>query len=228
MDNTNWNYYYKICMTGELTESNLLYTPTVNPEGTIMCMHYGNDTVYRKDGPILSEELIDWFFEREVKFLKELSYLDSTPKIYEIDYANRKIFIEWNKETLSQIVNDPSRSLDNELRNWQEQLENMLVNFKKHECYKMSLYPHCFYISKNGTLKTIDYYSVVPYSERFIERKIIESIIGTEGAYRFDHSTDSGQIDFKKFFEITLTQHLENYWPSSPFAKLFKEIHSHD
>ena len=228
MDTTNWKCYYKMSMTGELTESNLLYTPTVNPKGNVMCMHYGNDDVYRKNVPILSEELIDWFFEREVKFLKELSYLDSTPEIYEIDYTNRKIFIEWNTETLSQIVNDSSRSLDNELPNWREQIENMLVNFKIHECYKMSLYPHCFYISKGGTLKTIDYYSVVPYSERFIERKIIEGIIGTEGAYRFDHSPDSGQIDFKKFFEITLNQHLTLYWPDSPFAKLFKEIHSHD
>jgi hypothetical protein len=65
---------------------------------------------------------------------------------------------------------------------------------------------------------------VVPYSERFIERKVIEGIIGKDGAYRFDESTDNGYIDFKKFFEITVTQHLTRYWPDSPFAEIFREI----
>ena len=92
----------------------------------------------------------------------------------------------------------------------------------------MSLYPHCFYISTQGHLKTIDYYSVVPYSERFIDREIIEEIIGPEGAYRFDESTEDGKIDFKKFFKITLTQHLNNFWPNLVFHKLFEEVTSND
>lgn len=226
IDTSNWEYYYKLTHQRIPVESNLLYTPTMSPDGSMMCMHYCMDRTYRTNTPAeLSEELIDWFFNREVKFLKELSHCDYTPTVYEVDMTNRKIIIEWNKETLSQIVFNPARDLDQELPDWREQIGQMLKDTKRQEYYKMSLYPHCFFISKEGKLKTIDYYCVVPFSERFIERKIIEGVIGKQGAYRFDESTDNGQLDFKKFFEITLTQHLENYWPVSPFSKLFEEIY---
>jgi hypothetical protein len=227
-DTTNWTYYHKLKPNGAPSDSNLLYTPTINPEGTVMCMHYCSDLNYRKYATPISEDVINWFFEREVKFLKSLAHLDSTPEIYEVDLTNRKIFIEWNKETLSQIVFDPERNLDKELPDWQEQIAKIVKNIKNENCWKMSLYPHCFYISKTGKLKTIDYYSVIPYSERFVERRIIEEIIGREGAYRFDDSTENGLIDFKQFFKITLTKHLNAFWPVSPFPELFKEIAPND
>ena len=225
----NWEYYFKLTQQQRLVESNLLYTPTVSPDGSMMCMHYCIDKKYRSNTPTeLTDELVDWFFHREVRFLKEIEQFDFTPIVYEIDLVNKKIIIEWNNETLSQIVFNPDRSLDQELPNWREQIKSMLLDTKKFEHYKMSLYPHCFFISKEGKLKTIDYYAVVPYNERFIERKIIEGVIGPQGAYRFNNATEAGQLDFKKFFEITLTQHLVNYWPQSPFTKLFEEIHLND
>ncbi len=217
------NYYYKLDLEGNPTSSNLLYVPTV--EGDVMCMHYATDRTYRSSGEVINEDLLQWFFEREVRFLQELADLKTTPKLYEVDFANRKVYIEWNKETLSQIVNSSSRNLDSEVPGWQEQIRDFLITCKEREFYKLALYPHCFFVSKDGTLKTIDYYSVVPYSERFIERKIIEGIIGPDGAYRFDESTKDGYIDFKKFFEITSKKHLTRYWPNSPFPKLFEEIY---
>ena len=112
---------------------------------------------------------------------------------------------------------------------WEEQIKDFFISTKENKFWKMALYPHCFYISKEQTLKTIDYYSVVPYSERFIERKIIEGVIGKNGAYRFDESTDaSGYIDFKKFFEITATRHLSQSWPSNIFLEVFKELYKND
>jgi hypothetical protein len=192
-------------------------------------MHYCTDRSYRNDGDIINEDLLQWFFEREVKFLDKLSTLKTSPTVHEVDFANRKVFIEWNKETLSQIIFDKTRNLDEELPDWQTQIKDFLISTKENEFYKMALYPHCFYISKDKVLKTIDYYSVVPYEERFIERKIIEGIIGKDGAYRFDESTDAtGYIDFKKFFEITVTRHLSMYWPNTVFADVFKEIYSNE
>jgi hypothetical protein len=188
-------------------------------------MHYCIDLEYRTDDNTqANEELIQWFFEREVKFLNQLSHLKTTPVVYDIDLKNRKVFIEWNKETLSQVLFTPGRNIDNEIPNWQEQIRDFLITAKENKFWKMALYPHCFYISKDNILKTIDHYSVVPYEERFIERKIIEGVIGKHGAYRFDDSTDkNGFIDFKKFFEITVTTHLSMTWPNTIFAEVFKE-----
>lgn len=225
-DTSKWDYYYKLSPSGITNTSNLLYSPRVNAEQNVMCMHYCFDKDYRKNDAPIAEDLLQWFFEREVKFLTELSHLKTTPAVYEVDVSNRKVFIEWNKETLSQILYG-GRNLDEELPNWRQQIKDFLISTKENSFYKMAMYPHCFYISTDGTLKTIDYYSVVPYSERFIERKVIEGIIGKDGAYRFDESTnDTGYIDFKKFFEITVTRHLTNFWPEAVFNDIFREIYN--
>ena len=223
---TGWKYYYKMKPDGSVGTSNMLYVPTVNPEQTVMCMSYNVDSNYKDNDAVITEDLLEWFFNREVKFLDKLSTLKTTPKVYEVDYTNRKVFIEWNKETLSQIMYDPTRNLDIEAPHWKDQIREFVISTKDNSFYKMAMYPHCFYIDKQGELKTIDYYSVVPYEERFIERRIIESIIGKDGAYRFDESTTDGQIDFKKFFEITVTRHLTRYWPSTIFADVFEEIYA--
>jgi hypothetical protein len=204
----------------------MLYTPLVNPEQTVMCMSYNINPQYKDNDHVITEDLLHWFFEREIKFLTKFSHLKTTPEVYDIDLKNKQVFIEWNKETLSQIMYDSTRNLDAELPDWQLQIRNFLLTTKENQFYKMALYPHCFYIAKDGYLKTIDYYSVVPFEERFIERKVIEGIIGPDGAYRFDESTDhNGYIDFKKFFEITVTKHLERFWPNSPFGNIFREIY---
>jgi hypothetical protein len=192
-------------------------------------MHYCIDPEYRTDetNTQVNEELIQWFFDREIKFLNQLSHLKTTPAVYDIDLKNRKVFIDWNKETLSQVLFTPGRNIDNELPNWQEQIRDFLIATKENKFWKMALYPNCFYISKDGVLKTIDYYSVVPYEDQFIERKMIEGIIGKHGAYRFDASTDeNGYIDFKKFFEITVTKHLSMIWPNNIFANVFNEVYN--
>lgn len=225
-DISNWSYYYKMKPCGSLGTSNMLYVPKINPEKNVMCMCYTLDPNYKDNDNVIGEDLLEWFFNREVKFLNKFSNLNTTPIIYDIDFDKRKIFIEWNKETLSQILYDPNRNLDKEFPNWKEKIRSFLITTKENSFYKMAMYPHCFYISKDKQLKTIDYYSVVPFEERYIERKIIESIIGKDGAYRFDESTTNGVIDFKKFFEITVTQHLRRYWPTNIFSDTFYEIYN--
>jgi hypothetical protein len=228
-DTTNWNYYYKLNPNGSPWSSNMLYTPRINPEQTVMCAHYCNDPIYRPtEDSIIQEELIDWFFHRDVKFLNQLSHLKTTPTLYEVDTTNRKIFMEWNKETFSQILFTPGRNLDIEVPNWKEQIKEFFVSTKANKFWKLSLYPNCFFVTKDGQLKAIDNYAVVPYEERFIERKLIEGIIGKDGAYRFNYSTDEkGFIDFKKFFEITVTKHLqEKSWGNTVFADIFKEVYN--
>lgn len=230
-DTSNWEYYYKLNTDGTPWPSNLLYTPKVNPEKNVMCAHYCIDPVYRPDDTtVMSEELIEWFFQRDVKFLNELAHLKTTPTLYDVDYKNKKYFIEWNKETLSQILFTPERNLDIELPDWKEQMKNFFVSTKENKFWKVSLYPNCFYISKDNVIKAIDNYAIIPYEERFIERKLIEGVIGKDGAYRFDYATDeNGYIDFKKFFEITITKHLaEKSWGNTVFSKIFEEVYCGD
>lgn len=223
MNCLDWKYYYKIDQKLTAMPSNMLYSPKINDSGDILCMHYCKDNTYRQPNDI-TEEVIDFFFKRELRFLTELKDLDFTPTILEVNEQERQIFIEWNHETLSQIVNDSSRSIDKEIPDWKEQLYKIITGLDNRGYFKVALYPHCFFVDKNKKIKTIDYYAVVPKNERFIERSIIESIIGKDGAYRFNESTVDGMIDFKKFFDITVTKHLANYWPENPFPVWYSEL----
>jgi len=63
-DISNWNYYYKLTPSRVLNDSNMLYSPKVNPEGNVMCMHYCQDQVYRPGRELIDQELIGWFFNR--------------------------------------------------------------------------------------------------------------------------------------------------------------------
>jgi hypothetical protein len=228
-DTSNWSHYHKLNPDGTPYPSNLLYTPKVNLEQTVMCAHYCIDPEYRPgETTVVPEDLVDWFFHRDVKFLQKLSHLKTTPTLYDVDYDNRKIFMEWNKETLSQVLFTPGRDLDTEVPNWKQQMKDFFISTKENNFWKLSLYPNCFFISKEGQLKAIDNYAVVPYDERFIKRELIEGVIGKDGAYRFNYSTDeNGFIDFKKFFEITITKHLkEKSWGNTVFSEIFEEVYN--
>lgn len=224
-DTSEWTYYYKLSTDGTPCESNLLYVPLVNPQQDVMCMHYAVNKEYQQYIDTVPQDVVDFFFQKELRLITRAQNLQCTPKVLDVDIPNRKIFIEWNKETLSQIVNDRSRSIDVEIPDWKEQVYNILRELKDNEYWKVALYPHCFFINKEGVLKTIDYYAVIPYEERYLERSKIEKIIGPGGAYRFDESTAYGIIDFKKFYEITMTQHLGNFWKDNPFPEFYKRLH---
>ena len=222
MDITGWEYFYKI-YDGRPQPTNLLYTPLVNPEGTVMCMLWDATSPYQNANTRLTKELIDFFFERELVHLKEFQGLRWAPKLLEVD--GNKIFIEWNKETLNQIVFTPGRSLDQECPDWREQIFFILEDILDLGYFKMALYPHCFYLDKNKKIKTFDYYSCLSQAERYLERSKIEGMIGDDSGGRFNEVTKDGLIDFEMFFKNTLSGHLTKVWPDSPFAEYYKRLY---
>lgn len=223
MDISNWNYFYKIDPSmGVRCETNLLYTPIVNTSQDIMCMHWDINSPYQTENRRLTVELMDFFFEREIKYLEIFKNYTWAPKIYNIDRDNKKIFIEWNNETCNDIIYDNSRDINIEYPDWKEQLFVILNDIVKDGYYKMALYPHCFFFDKNKKLKAFDFYSTLHHSERFIEKKKIAGMLGPESSLRFDEATTDGIIDFEIFFKRTLMVHLK--WPSDPLPEFYKRI----
>jgi hypothetical protein len=226
IDTSNWDYGYKISR-GEQCTTNMLYTPLINPERTIMCMVWDEQHPYQKDNTRLTTELVNFFFEREVKYLTMFQDRPWCPKIIEIDLENRKIFVEWNKESVNNIIFTDGRSLDIECPDWKEQIFVILNDIVTSGYYKMALYPHCFFIDQRGKIKTIDFYGCLSAKERYLERKKIEGMIGKESGDRFDAVTDNqGMLDFEKFFKHTVKVHLANAWPDNPFPDYYKRIYN--
>ena len=218
----DWTPFYKI-RSGIYSTTNLLYAPMINPEGNIMCMDWSLDNAYHTGNTGRTPELIDFFFSREVTYLNMFKDYDWAPNIIDID--DKKIYIEWNKETLNTLLFVYNTSVDTVCPDWKEQQYAILKDLRDAGYYKMSLYPHCFFLDKNNKLKTFDFYGCVEIANPFIERKQIEGIIGNESGGRFDDATENGMINFSKFFKYTLLTHLSKTWPDNPFPEHYKKLY---
>lgn len=226
IDTSNWDYGYKISR-GELCTTNMLYTPMINPEKNIMCMVWDENHPYQKDNKKLDANLINFFFEREVTYLSLFQNKAWAPNLIDIDQQQRKILIEWNKESLNNIIFSQGRSLDLECPLWKEEIFSILDDIISSGYYKMALYPHCFYISEEGCVKTFDFYSCLSIRERYLERSKIEGMIGKESTGRFDEVTDDqGMLDFEQFFKNTIKHHMANVWPDNPFINFYNRLYN--
>jgi hypothetical protein len=219
----NWKYWYKIYEDRPRT-TNMLYTPMINDEGDTLLMKWDAHEPYQSGNKGLTTELIDFFFEREVKYINMFKDKPWCPNIKEINIEEKKVYIEFNKETLNTILFTPGRDLNVECPDWKEQIFEIIKDITDSGYYKMALYPHCFFIDTQGKIKTIDYYSFIERSNPFIERTVIQGIIGNDSNSRFNNSTDSGVVNFETFFKITLKDHLKNNWPDNPFPDYYKRL----
>lgn len=220
----SWNYCYKI-KDNRLEPTNLLYSPTKNKNGDTLCMTWDSNDLYQSANKNLDHNLINFFFDREVRYLKIFKDRPWCPVIKQIDYENKKIFLEWNNESLNAIINDNNRDLDTECPTWEHQIFNMLSDINNSGYYKLALYPHCFFINKDGIIKTIDFYSMIEKSYPYVQRKIIEGMIGRDSMDRFNQATDNGMINFRKMFKTTMLYHLEKTWiKKNPFPDFYRKL----
>lgn len=208
----NWNYLYKIDYKDRtLCTTNLLYAPKINAERSMLCMDW-SDTGYHKKQ--IESELKQFFFKRELNHLSKFTKYDWCPVVYNI--SDLEIFLEYQTETLNNIVMDTSRNLDKECPTWKEQINNIVKDITNEGFYKMTLYPHCFFI-QDGVVKTFDFYGCVSFDEQMFPIDKIKGIIGKDSVERFKEATVGNNIDFKMFFDRLKTYHLNSYWPSNPF-----------
>lgn len=220
----NWNYWYKI-YDGKARTTNMLYTPLVNDEGDTLCMKWDAHEPYQAGNTRLTEDLIDFFFQREVRYINLFKDKPWAPTVKEINIEEKKIYIEWHGETLNTILFTPGRDLNVECPDWKEQIFEFLKDILDSGHYKMALYPHCFYLDNNKKIRTIDFYSCVDKNDPFIERKKIQGMIGTDSNNRFNLSTnEEGIIDFGKFFKITLADYMHSAWPDNPFPDYHRRL----
>lgn len=218
--------YVRKYKDGYSQETNLLYVPTMNTEGTIMHCDWHFDKDYFGNRNPIAEPELDFFFERECKYLTIVQGKPWAPRLINIDKTNRTIDIEWNTESLNHIITNDSRDLNIELPDWKEQLFNILKDLYDMGYYKMAIYPHCFFIDKNKTLKAIDYYSIVEKNDPLIPRSLLSGIIGDNSTQRFNDSTKDGMVDFTVFLEITMKDFLKNSWiKENPFPEFYERLY---
>lgn len=167
-------YYYNQKIDHEPWRNNLVYTSLVNKEKTVFCQWFHNDTDYhRGQNEVVDQSLMDEKWQREVRFLTTMqqNYPHLVPEILDIDYTDKRIYLEIDGPDLWQ------RSLDrNECRfdlilpDWEEQMLEIVRAHKELGFYKFSMHPNSYFIV-DGQLKSINYFFVYQEQEKIVRIK---------------------------------------------------------
>lgn len=226
MNIPKWQIVYKadIESTDELVTTNLIYTPLTY--GNVMCMNFDYTNCYQHEmihftlpeRPDYTKKLVSYMFNRELNYIEKFKGKSWAPTYIKIDKDKQQIFFEWSGESCNRILFS-GRSLEDLCPNWQEQLEMIVLDLLKDGYYKLTLYPHCFFI-QDGILKTFDFYACADISDPYIELETIKGIIGNRSIERFAKATEGSKINTRILFEQAVTTY--SGWPGNPLKKILE------
>ena len=224
INNTEWKYVYKLA-GGETQRTNVLYTPTISPTKDKLCMHFWTESPeYMATSCVpRTDELMQFWFEREAMYLEKFQGYSWCPTLYDIDRDERKILIEFNQESLNWAVYTEGRSLEDYSQNWKEELYSVVKEIYDLGYYKNALYPHCFFYGEDGNLKTIDYYSVMPIDNPYVLKSVVAPIIGVDSQQRYKEVEKDEYYDASLFFKNTLANWVE--WPDDFAKEIYTRIY---
>jgi hypothetical protein len=158
---SNMDYYYNQSPGQNLWRNNLIYTSLISPDKKVFCQWYFNDGVYHKNqNQVVDPSLMQEKWEREVKYLLNMSktYPDLVPNILDINYKDRKIFLEIDGVDFWQRSLDKNNcSFDEILPDWKDQMLNIVHAHRSIGYYKYSMHPSSYFIV-NNKLKSINYF----------------------------------------------------------------------
>ena len=101
-----YEYYYNNVPGKGLCRNNLIYTSLMNEDNTVFCQWYHNDSEYHQGkNEVVDPKKMDEKWRREVSFLKRMQEHcpQHIPKILDIDYTHRKVFLEVQGEKCQQL-----------------------------------------------------------------------------------------------------------------------------
>lgn len=216
---TNWKNYYSVSQDlSSVGHPGAVYEPLINEDGTIFCMNFNSNTYRSKSS---SEELFNACFAREVKFLTLFQKYDWCAKLLEIDYTNRRVFIEWNQDCCEKIIR-----LENPLpTGWQKQLETIIRDIRSEQVYKITMYP-CYHFIKDNKLKAFGFYTTCSYDEQPIAIDLYRPILNEERSKFIEQIVVDGKVDFAILNEYSLKHYVK--WPTDPLPGIYQRVYQTD
>lgn len=227
MEIKNWELVFKFNYhTKKIVETNLVYTPLT--DGKIFCMNFDHTHPYQNEmvssflpvRPFYNEETTNFFFKRELEFIEKFKNYSWTPNYLEVDKKFKKIFFEWPGESFNKIVSS-NADINNYCPNWENQLEKIILEIIDAGCYKLTIYPHCFF-SNFGIMKTFDFYGCAYSKYPYLPLEKVKGIMGVASSERFEKAINNNEISIKELF----IQALNGYscWPTDKLKKIIPMI----
>jgi len=225
MNITNWTPFYKYDNDGKPNcMSQQTYEPLISPDGKIFCANYDWQNNYQRiwqpDREGYTQEVVEYFFNKEVEYASRFKDKPYSPDIVDIDYANKRIFYNWGTSCNALLYGNKGDMP----MHWREQVFNMLLDAYNNGVYKLTMYPHCFYVDYGDQLRTIDWYGCVEIADPFIEAKYMDGIIHDTAQSRLDETGDlvDGKYNMELMFKGSLGTHV--LWGSENMQWIYREI----
>jgi hypothetical protein len=219
LTHTDWYHYYGIDKDGFKTKPGAIYEPLVNRDRTELCMNFNNNQ-YRDYS--VDEDLISDCFNREVKYLTLFQKYDWCARLKDIDFKDRKIYIEWNDVCCETYINSKG-SLDAYCPRWTEQLEQITKDLIVESVYKVTMYPCYHFIDKNGVLKAFAFYTASDYSEQPISIDMYRPILNQERSDFINIIEKDGKVDLKEVNKHSFINYIK--WPGDPLPGIYKRLY---
>lgn len=207
---TKFEYYYNYVGEKGYCRNNLIYTSLISKDKKTFCQWFFNDELYHGGkNKVVDPDLMEEKWQREVKFLSYMSqhYPDFVPEIINIDFRNKKIYLEIDGADFWEQANPVEQNYDSILPDWQEQMLNIIKAHRKLEIYKMSMHPSSYFIV-DGKLKSINYFFCYEFAERSLIAQDVFSHISTERLEKLYPLMKAMNIDWTKEVSLKKLQNL--------------------
>ena len=220
-----WKQYLKISEEGYPCMAQQTYEPLVSSDGNTFCKNYAwpNDYQYIEieDRPLYTNEVVEWFWNNELTYIEQFKNKPYAPEIIDIDYSNRKIFLKWYQKSCNQII------YNNEVwpeKEWRQQIKEIILDQYQSGIYKLTMYPHCHYISTDGNMRAIDWYGCVPVENPYVEEKYMQGIIHETAQFRLKETGEAidNILNLETMFKRSLGTHVK--WGDQDMSYIYKEV----
>jgi len=220
----NWTPFYKYSEDGVGGKmSQQTYEPLISPDGKTFCANYDWKNEYQRkwqpDRVGYTQDVVEYFFNKEIEYVTRFKDKPFSPQVLDIDYVNKRIFYNWGV-TCNELLYGNAGQIPS---NWKEQVYNTIIDLYNNGVYKLTMYPHCFYVD-NGQLRTIDWYGCVEVDDPLIETKYMDGIIHSTAQFRLDETGDliNGKYNLELMFKGSLGTHV--LWGKENMRWIYKEI----
>jgi hypothetical protein len=153
-------YYYNDVPGVGLTRNNLIYTSLISKDKKTFVQWFYNDSEYHKgQNEVVNPDLMEEKWYRELKYLTLMNdfYPEYIPKILDIHYSEKKIFLEIDGLDFWNRAGCLTENYDNVLPDWQNQMIDIIKAHHDLGLYKYSMHPSSYFVV-DGRLKSINYF----------------------------------------------------------------------
>lgn len=224
------DYYYNNVPNVGLCRNNLVYTSLISSDGKTFCQWYYNDSIYHRGENKLSNDTIEYKWQKEIKFLMQMEskHPNLIPTISEIDFKNKKVYFDIDSVDFWQQSNCNQENYNNILPDWQDQMLEHLSAYRAEGFWKYSLHPNSYFIV-NGRLKSINYFFCYDDNE---DKIAINDVIDHISDNRQDELLNylnknnldpADKLTFNLYGQIALESFRSNY--PSEFINKAKQIY---